>query len=279
VNGRWYHALLIALLLGQLLLLAADERARSSRLERGLLWVLGPFAHGVGAVGNQVGELVAALRSNRALRADNAVLRQQLEEARRELMRLADAEEELRRLSRILDYTREHPAGDFFVADVVYLDQASGLRTLVLFSGNAELRRNQVVRTPQGLVGRIILTAGHYAKVQLITDRASAVSAMIERTRRKGIVRGAGTGGLELHFMPEQADVRPGDRVVTAGIDGIYERGIPIGEVVTVGPVSGLFRRIVVRPAIDFSLLEQVYVLAGGPLPPAMAEGEADAPP
>ena len=71
-----------------------------------------------------------------------------------------------------------------------------------------------------------------------ITDRAAGVGGMILRTRRQGVVRGGGrgSGGLELDYVPLQADVRPGDRVLTAGIDGVYPRGIPIGTVVSVEP-------------------------------------------
>ena len=91
--------------------------------------------------------------------------------------------------------------------------------------------------SPDGLVGRVFTVAGPYAKVQLITDRAAGVGGMILRTRRQGVVRGGGRGsGLELDYVPLQADVRPGDRVLTAGIDGVYPRGIPIGTVVSVEP-------------------------------------------
>jgi len=74
---------------------------------------------------------------------------------------------------------------------------------------------------------------------------------MILRNRRQGVVRGGGRGnGLELDYVPLQADVRPGDRVLTAGIDGVYPRGIPIGTV-ALGRARGwqqLFHRIEVVP-------------------------------
>ncbi len=151
-------------------------------------------------------------------------------------------------------------------ADVVYVDHASWLRTLVLYVG--EGRRAQPAGAgaagPGGPGGAV---AGPYAKVQLITDRAAAVGAMIVRTRRQGVVRGGGPGALVLDYVPLQADVRPGDRVVTAGIDGIYPRGIPIGTVVGVEAGGQLFHHIRVAPAVDFGALDQVYLLEHEPVP------------
>lgn len=75
------------------------------------------------------------------------------------------------------------------------------------------------------------------------------------------MVRGGGESILLLDNIPLQEDVRAGDEVVTAGIDGVFPRGIPIGTVIDVVPGPELFHRIRVRPHIDFGLLDQVYVL------------------
>lgn len=276
MQDRWHHTLLALLLLAQLLLLTTREPARGSRLESWLLGISAPLAHGVSTVTGAIGDAGEAWRFNHTLREENADLRAELADARRELMRLMSLEEAMRRAG-------QGPAAslgdsELFVADVVYLDQTAGLRTLVLEGGPHRPVRNQAVRTPRGLVGRIIVTSGRYGKVQLITDRAASASAMIERTRRKGLVRG-GDGGLELTLLPRRADVRVGDRIVTAGIDGVYPRGIPIGTVTAVEPAPGLFLRIELEPAVDFGLLEEVFVLTGEPVPRAIIEGESDGPP
>jgi rod shape-determining protein MreC len=110
-------------------------------------------------------------------------------------------------------------------------------------------------------VGRVVVVAGGFAKVQLVTDGAASVGAMIERTRRQGIVHGGEQGTLELDFVPLQADVRVGDAVVSAGIDGIFPRGLPIGKINSVEPGNELFHRIGLTPAVDFGRLDQVYLL------------------
>jgi rod shape-determining protein MreC len=108
--------------------------------------------------------------------------------------------------------------------------------------------------------------------VQLITDRAAGVGGMILRTRRQGVVRGGLGTGLELDYVPLQADVRPGDRVLTAGIDGVYPRGIPIGTIASVEPGGQLFHRINVAPAVDFGTLDQVYLLEYQAVPQTLKE-------
>lgn len=278
MRERWAQALLIVLLLGQLVLLSSRPEARGSRVERVVLGALAPLGHAVASFADGVRGMGLAWRRNRNLQEDNRALRQQVARMRGELVRLHGIEEELERLSRITGYTRR-PSGGYVVADVVLVDDASWQRSLLLYTGTAEPRRDQPVITPEGLVGRVVVTAGRYAKVQLITDRSSSVSAMIERTRRKGIARGAGDGLLELDYLPAQADVRAGDRVVTAGIDGIFPRGVPIGTVTRVAAGQGLFHHIEVTPAIDLAVLDQVYVLTLEEIPPELVEEEAGAPP
>lgn len=234
-----------------------------------MLSVLGPVVHAAELGMSTVGDLGDYFRRARKLRAENLQLRQEVETMRQRLVELYGVEEELERLTQLSSSPRTD-AG-FFVASVVYNDRVSSLRTLVLFSGSRRSQKNQPVVTAQGLVGRVIVPAGRYAKVLLLIDRAAAVSAMIQRTRRRGIALGGGDSlgrpGLILDDIPLQADVRVGDKVVTAGDDGVFPRGIPIGTVRSVAPGTGLVQSIEVDTAIDLGLLEQVYVLTEEVIP------------
>ncbi len=263
--------LLIVLLLGQLLLLSAQARERGSELEEVLLETLGPASRQGSSSAETLQELFRTWRGEQDLGRENQALRLELDATRRELIRLRGVEEELAALSRAAGYSRPQKNG-LFVADVVYDDRSSWLRTLVIYSGASELRRDQPVLTEHALVGRIIVAAGHYAKVQLLTDRSSAVGAMIARTRRKGIVRGNGEETLVLDYIPLQAEALPEDLIVTSGTDGVFPRGIPIGQISQVNSESGLFHQIVVLPTADFGLLDQVYVLTQETLPPEILE-------
>lgn len=275
----WSYALLLALLLGHVFILSTHERSRGSRLEQLLLSTFGPVGHAAVATSEAARGALGSLRLAGSLRRENAELRRELDLMREKIVRLQGVEERLERLSRNVGYTPP-VGGDAIVADVVWVDQDSWLRTLVLYTGTVAPRRNQPVVTDKGLVGRIVVPAGRYAKVLLLSDPSLVASAMISRTRQRGLVRGGDV--LELEQIPLLADVRVGDEVVTAGIDGVFPRGIPLGTVAAVAPGQGLFQRIQVTPAIDIGSLDQVFVLPREALPEEIREElsteEADAP-
>lgn len=266
--------LLVVLLVGQLVLLAVQVPAGGTGdtlLERFTLRLLAPVS---GVVTSTVGWARGAaqgLGERRKLLRENGELRRRVEELRLELLRLRDVQFERDLLSAAVGYAVP-PDHRLRVADVVYADYSSWLRTLILYTGDRALFTDQPVLATEGLVGRVIVIARPYAKVQLITDRAATVGVMVERTRRQGLVRGGAGGELELDYVPLQADVRVGDRIVTSGIDGIYPREIPVGKVVSVEPGNELFHHIVVEPVVDFGSLNQVYVLEREPLPDEIKE-------
>ncbi len=271
-STRW---LLIVVVVAQLSLITAqlpDPGGRASLLEAVLVRAVAPLGWLIDGAADLTVALADELRLRRSLIEDNRRLRDEVRELRRRTMEAWQLEQDLERLSRALEYERIE-LGPVRLADVVFIDHRPFLRTLVLRTGGGA-EQNQPVVSADGLVGRVVLVQGPYAKVQLVTDRAASVGVMIERTRRQGVVRGAGARGLDLDFVPLQAEVKVGDRVITAGIDGIYPRGLPVGTVVEVAPGSELFHRIRLRPAVDLGLLDQVYLLERPELPEGM-RGEA----
>ena len=265
---------LIVVLVGQLVFLAAQgSRQGDTLLERLGLRFLGPAARTVSSLPTSFSGFREGLRTRAGLQEENRQLRREVEDLKLRLLQLTDIQNEAQRLGAAVRHTTP-PLGRIRAVDIVYVDHASWLRTLILYSGDLPARNFQPVLSADGLVGRVVTVAGPYAKVQLITDRAASVGAMILRTRRQGVVRGSGrgSGGLELDYVPLQADVRPGDFVITAGIDGIYPRGIPLGTVVSVEQGGQLFHKIQLAPAVDFGRLDQVYLLEYEPVPPEIKE-------
>jgi rod shape-determining protein MreC len=273
VDERRTGWVLIVVLVGQLVYLAVQgARAGETRLEMLGLRLLGPMARGVASIPEGFEGAREGVKLRGTLLDENRRLRREVAELRLRLLRLTDIEGEMQRLGDAVRYPTP-PAGRVRAVDIVYVDHTSWLRTLILYTGSTRAWKNQPVLSPDGLVGRVVTVAGSYAKVQLITDRAAGVGGMILRTRRQGVVHGGGRGGgLELDYVPLQADVRPGDRVLTAGIDGVYPRGIPIGTVAAVEPGGQLFHRVQVAPAVDFGTLDQVYLLDYQAVPQPLKE-------
>lgn len=278
VTERRIGLLLVLLLIGQLVLLTSqvpEPSARRSVLEGIALRGLAPVAQIVATTFDFGGEVRRWLRSSSSLREENSRLSDENARLEEELARLRGVESELMRLSEAMDYTPPSDAA-YMVTDITFIDHKSWLRTMVVrmpLHPPFEVRPDAPVASVDGVVGRVIAVSGRFARVQLLTDRASSVGAMVERTRRQGIVRGGAEENLlSLNYLPLQADVAVGDRVVTAGIDGVYPRGMLVGQVVEVGPGDDHFHRVKVAPAVDFGHIDQVYIIGLDAVPEELTE-------
>lgn len=252
--------LLIVVLLVQLVLVSRQTSEAGGLLERSALWVVAPLVHGVTRVERSVAALRHRFADRANLRETNRRLQDRIDHLETELLRLRGAERRAERLAEALDYSQSERES-LRPVDVVFADPTSVSGSVVVFGGGGGFEPHQPVVAPGGLIGRVARVAGPYAKVQLLTDRSASVGAMIERTRRQGLVRGGREGGLELSYVPLQADVRVGDRVRTSGIDGVYPPGLAIGTVTSVEPGRGLFHEIRLEPAVEIGTLNRVYVL------------------
>lgn len=151
-----------------------------------------------------------------------------------------------------------------------------GVREITIDRGTADgVTFGMAVIAPRGVVGRIIGSpAAHASRVQLIIDRNAAAGAITERARVGGIVAGAeGQPPLSMDLVSNMHDVKPGDFVVTSGVDGIYPKGFALGWVEKSEVGQELYRQITIRPAVDFGGLEEVLVVLVPPRP-ALAEAE-----
>jgi rod shape-determining protein MreC len=212
----------------------------------------------------------------RDVRAENAQLRRQLQALRIRLQEeraLAQRTESLRQLLEL----RERAGLETTAAEIIAGAASPEFRTVTIDKGASDrLRPDMAVISPAGVVGRVVLPAARASKVQLLIDRNAAAGATIERTRAQGVVVGLGDDGMRMDYVPATADVQPGDLVVTSGIDGIYPKGFVIGTVESAERGPGTYHEIRIRPAVDFSRLEEVLVVL---TPAAAAEADEGATP
>ena len=135
-------------------------------------------------------------------------------------------------------------------------------RTVTLDKGTRDgLRADMAIISPAGVVGRLVVPSARSAQVQLLVDRNAAAGALVERSRAQGVIVGGGDDKLMMEYVSEVSDVVVGDIVVTSGIDGIYPKGFEIGRVERVEKNGTAYKRITVKPSVDFSALEEVLVV------------------
>jgi rod shape-determining protein MreC len=118
------------------------------------------------------------------------------------------------------------------------------------------------VIAPGGIVGHVVKDFDWSAQVLLLIDQSSAVDALVQRTRFRGIVQGETTRTCRFKYVVRKADIKIGDTLISSGLDRIYPKGLRLGSVSEVTrPASGLFQEVKVRPFVDFTRIEEVLVI------------------
>lgn len=236
----------------------------------------GSFAEvqrGTTAAFDSVRNLWSGYIALRHVNAENTALKHELQTLQVRLQEeraLAQRTDSLRQLLEL----RERANLDTTAAEVIAAAASPEFRTVTIDKGTNEgLQTDMAVISPAGVVGRVILPRGRASKVQLLIDRNAAAGALIERTRVQGVVEGFGDGSLRLAYVPGTADVKSGDLVVTSGIDGIYPKGFVIGTIEQVERGASGYHQITVRPAVDFTRLEEVLIVRTPPASRDLPEG------
>ncbi len=166
------------------------------------------------------------------------------------------------RLRRLLEFklSLERPS---VAAEVIGKDPSPWYRAVIINKGsNDGVRKGLPVGIPEGVAGQVIDVSPAYAKVMLITDRNSAVDALVQRTRARGIIKGESTDSCVFQYVLRKDEVGIGDKIVASGLDGVFPKGMPIGEVSgVVRRAAGIFQEVSVTPYVDFEKIEEILIL------------------
>ena len=242
--------------------------------ERTVMTLFSPVPKAVNSVGESALDMYHGYVDMRREVAENVRLRRCLAELTNENIMLRRSSGDLARMRSILSYSEQFTMPTT-LAEIIMLDNSGRFKSAILDRGSEHgVEVNDVVVHPAGLVGRVILTTRDMSKIQLLVDKGSAVGVLVERSRRQGVASGADDGLLRIGYVPNLSDVVVGDTILTAGIDGIYPKGIPVGRVVLAEEGSDLFKQVIARPSVDFGRLEEVIVLHTRKIPTEIARYE-----
>lgn len=137
-------------------------------------------------------------------------------------------------------------------------------RMVVVSSGSLQgIAPGWPVVDEHGLVGQVTRVFPASSEITLITSRDQAVPVQVVRNGLRLIVSGLGQDRLlEVRFLDMHADLRPGDVLVTSGLDGVYPPGIPVARVLgTEPPRHSPFARAVCAPLAGVGQQRQLVVL------------------
>lgn len=255
--------LFLGIILGHIILISAQVNSRSGVpvLESVTFGVFSEVQRIVSGATGSVRRVWNGYIGLRHAQTENDALKRQLSDAQIALQQQRALADRARGLQQLLDL-RDRSNLRTAAAEIIGSAASPDFRTVTIDRGTqAGLAADMAVIAPAGVVGRVVVSSLRSAKVQLVIDRNAAAGAIIERSRAQGVVVGAGDGRLLLEYMSEVFDVVVGDDVVTSGIDGIYPKGFVIGKVDGVEKSGASYKRITVKPAVDFASLEEVLVV------------------
>jgi rod shape-determining protein MreC len=263
---RPHYVALGLLVLLTLTILNLPGRA-SDRLKLGIGSFFAPLFGLATSTRQLAGQAGDAVVPRSELLRQNAALRQQVQELNLKAARMDELERENARFREFFGWQKQLP-GKPRLARVVAREPANWWRTIQIGLGSRDgLRTNLPVLTAEGyLAGRVSLVSLTHSQVVLVGDATCKVSALVENNARdNGVVGASGpldTSLVEMAYLPANADVKPGQIVVTSGLGGIFPKNVPIGKVVDSRSVEfGLGTAARVRLGANLNDLEEVWVM------------------
>lgn len=249
-------------------LMAADHRGGYGQvLRQKLSWVTGP----VWWVASAPTRLFDASKDGLALRGqlqdENANMRRQLEVASARLNRLSAVAEENQRLRELLGGTHGFRLS-VQLAGILDVDLDPYRQRLVLDTGSdSGVHVGQALIDSGGVLGQVVETSRRRSTALLLTDPDHAVPVQVARTGLRAIAFGTGsTESLVLPNIPQSAEVRVGDLLVTSGIGGRFPAGFPVATVTALHPdATGLFVVADAKPAAHFDRGLEVLLVSNLP--------------
>jgi rod shape-determining protein MreC len=255
--------LFLAVILGHIILISAQVNSRSGvpMLEQVTFGIFSEVQRGMSTSFTSVRNVWSGYIGLRHVKRENDDLKRQLAESQVALQAQRALADRARGLEKLLEL-RDRVTLQTTAAEIIGSSPSQEFRTVTINKGTSDgLRQDMAIISPAGIVGRVVVPSARSAKVQLLIDRNAAAGAIVERSRAQGVVVGIGEDRLRLENVPETADIVAGDLVVSSGIEGIYPKGFVIGTIEGVEKSGPAYKRITVKPAVDFSALEEVLVV------------------
>jgi rod shape-determining protein MreC len=258
----WAQRFAVLLLLGAsfgLMLLGKADVVMIERARTAVMDSIAPVLDAASRPVSTVAELLNEGKELAQLRAENAALREEnarLEHWRTVAHRL-EAENEA--LAQLLNMAPK-PDTNYVTGRVVADSGGAFARSVLINAGTEQdVAKGQAAMTGDGLAGRVAEVGATSARILLLTDINSRIPVVIQSTRQRAILAGDNTEMPHMRYLPEEASVSRGQRVVTSGHGGVFPPGLPVGRVVKVSE-----KDIRVQPYVDWDKLEYLRVVDYG---------------
>ena len=199
--------------------------------------------------------LIDVSKQNRALLETNRALKNQLQ-------LLEELRKENKRFSQLLGFHQAQPM-KLRAAKVIGTELISNREALILNKGSQHgLKVTMPVIVPEGVVGYLSRVRSHSSQVLLITDPYVAVDGLVQRSRVRLLVEGNNSSYLRSTYFKNPANIKVHDLIVTSGLDNVFPKGFPLGQVVSVTSDKYSTNPLVkIQPRASLNQLEEVFVI------------------
>ena len=232
-------------------LMAMDHRGQYIARFRGLAsHLVEPVYHVIDIPVRGLRGVFEFFQSSGALRRENKSLRTELLQQRAALQQLDALTEENARLRALVDGALGQRF-TFQFAELVEVDlDPFSHKVLIDRGADKGVVAGQAVIDGAGVMGQVEDVQQHFSTIRLISDPNHALPVQFNRTGLRSVAFGVGTTDyLSLPTVPQQADVREGDLIVTSGLGERFPAGYPVAVVVSIDRREGqTFAHVLARP-------------------------------
>jgi len=259
--------LAIVILLLALINFTGEHRSRYTFIENLVLTAISPVQGFISELGSSASDFLQGVTGYREILEENRELREVLAARDTYRQELLELQKENFRLREMLGF-QERTEYELLPAEVIARDPTHWFETITINRGYYHgIEEKMAVVTAEGLVGNVFQVSRNTSKVLLLTDSRRAVSILVQRSRdpgTAGIVEGypEEEGYLRVINLPPEANIQSGDTIISSGMGGVFPKGLIVGEVMEVGKDQyGLLQQALVRPAVNFNRLEEVFIV------------------
>ena len=257
--------IVLILILILLLFLTSGRAADGATSVIGRL--IAPVQDGMYSAGEEISSFFQRVFASGDLAEENAQLREEIASLEGQLRDYNEVVAENQRLSELLNMRDTVSDYEVVTAKVIGKTPGQWFTEFTINVGSDDgIEKDMIVLTADGLMGRVVSVTNTYSRVSSFLDETSGVPCLIERTRDNGMVMATGNEDneeemLQVSYLRMDADVVPGDTVITSGVGGIFPKGYVIGTVTEVGTESGTEKTVYLQSAVDFEHVEEVMVV------------------
>jgi len=227
-----------------------------------------PFQKGYDSIQSGVHNLWAGFTELGDVREELQKTREKLRKYEAITEELSEIKRENFRLRSMLSM-KERISHESLPASIISKDPDNWFRTIIINRGsNDGIKENMPVIAYSGeekaVFGKIIEVRSSVSRIQPIVSTDMNLGVMLQESRFPGLLTGYSPNSnlCIMNYLSKSVPVKSGDVVISSGQGGIFPQGLLVGKAVkTIAADSGSFQKVLVKPILDYSNIEEVFVI------------------